>query len=421
MTAERLALLRELKLIVYDEGFNGNRSLPECFVEFLERMGCNVRILILGDSQQLTATVPNGSEAEKVDANLVSSHAVFHSAERVLLKVQHRQAGDVAYANVVRSVGNGTHTSLAWHPFHNPSKHMCAVVLPQLTNVFHDMDSETVEASMRTAIEWLFGRVNDRGDPDPNGRLCTSNRRRRTGAAAYEAGVRRRAIICATNTQKDTWNALIHKMTAEDNEHFGSVAGKRYKSVDVPGTTGDDSGEHELAEQAIAEDSHLYQHLDPSVPRELLNLEIGDIVMLAKTMCHRSHLVKNETFTIHTLRQHTIVLVDNAGHLRTIPRARFMIEVNHAGNIRIARKQFPLHHAWAQTVHKSQGSTYERSLIDLRYVYWEHGQAYVALGRTRCAADTGAFVAQACSIPRSGGGVPVPVMAAVCIPALLAR
>ena len=51
----------------------------------------------------------------------------------------------------------------------------------------------------------------------------------------------------------------------------------------------------------------------------------------------------------------------------------------------------------------------------------EHGQGYVAAGRTQAAEDTGAFVNDECCVPRTGGDVPVPVMAATCIPQLLAR
>jgi hypothetical protein len=51
--------------------------------------------------------------------------------------------------------------------------------------------------------------------------------------------------------------------------------------------------------------------------------------------------------------------------------------------MKFAPWKLPIRLIFAGTVHRSQGMTLDRAVVDLRALFWEHDQLYVALSRMR--------------------------------------
>jgi len=125
-----------------------------------------------------------------------------------------------------------------------------------------------------------------------------------------------------------------------------------------------------------------------------LRLRPGAQVMFVKNDVADKQYVNGTIGTVVTLHSDTIeVQVDETGGkkrkidvainewdiVRYKSGATGSLETETIGSF----KQYPLKLAWAITIHKSQGKTFDRVIIDLGGGAFEHGQLYVALSRCR--------------------------------------
>lgn len=116
--------------------------------------------------------------------------------------------------------------------------------------------------------------------------------------------------------------------------------------------------------------------------KELLRLKEGAQVILVKTTDAQEGLVNGARgvivrFTRDTKRP-VVRFAD--GVERTICNETFT--VSFGGRVVAERSQLPLELAWGISVHKSQGMSVDKAVVNLKKVF-EFGQAYVALSRVR--------------------------------------
>lgn len=121
-----------------------------------------------------------------------------------------------------------------------------------------------------------------------------------------------------------------------------------------------------------------------------LKLRIGTQVMVCANICVESQIVNGTRGIVIDFRK-TPISTSNEICLREYP----VIETIDGRQILIDefafptehpcvfRYQIPLKHAWAITVHKTQGQTIDLAEIDIGRDIFEFGQAYVSLSRVK--------------------------------------
>jgi ATP-dependent exoDNAse (exonuclease V) alpha subunit len=119
----------------------------------------------------------------------------------------------------------------------------------------------------------------------------------------------------------------------------------------------------------------------PDLPPSVLKILLGDPLLLMRNVDTQAGLAKGRRGTAVRLgRRNLVVQFDSTGDL--VNFGRMPLEKSKNG-VKFRRWQMPFRLLFAGTVHRAQGMTLQRVVVDYQTKFWEHGQLYMALSRIR--------------------------------------
>ena len=109
-------------------------------------------------------------------------------------------------------------------------------------------------------------------------------------------------------------------------------------------------------------------------------LKLGARVMLLVNMDFNKGLINGACGTVQSFNENSISIKFDNGITAPIPKHKF--EYYYNDRVVAERLQYPLKLAYGITIHKSQGMTLDRLVVDCSRIF-ERGQAYVAMSRVK--------------------------------------
>lgn len=176
-----------------------------------------------------------------------------------------------------------------------------------------------------------------------------------------------RQWICAKNFNVKDVNNYFHMLRI--NENHSNDMGSFYSSTTITNIVQSDIASKKLNMTEAFDYLNVLNFKD--MPNHKLDLARGEPMCLMRNINTAKGMAKNKRCYVVKRTQKWVVVEFEDKSQATIPRINFPGETY---GISFIRHQIPLRPIYAGTIHKSQGLTLDRVVVDMRSKNWEHGQ-----------------------------------------------